>query len=172
MSVAVRKKLFFAATAVAAALLAGTLIRKPALPEKMSYIPSIFASKGMGDKVLQVNLRHDDVQLNSETAEVIAEISMPFSFDEKLTFRWKTGPGVQVIEGALSGEVSGLSAGVTKILRLRVKGFSKQENHHIAFEILGKKNDRSIYGEGFTASDLENTFENTVQNVERIKASQ
>lgn len=144
---------------------------KPELPT-MSMIPSVFASKSLGDKILQVKIQHDEVQLNSDTSEVFVEISLPYDFSENLNYRWKIGQGVEVLAGELSGQVSGLKANEFKKLRLTVKGFSKQENHHIGFEIYGKKNGRSIYGDALSASDLENTFENTVQNVERIKASQ
>ena len=139
---------------------------------KIEFIPSIFASKGLGDKMLQVKIRFDEVKTDAEAAEITAEISLPFEFNEKLNFRWKTGPGVVPEEGLLSGTLEGLKAQEIKILRLKVKGFSKQQNHHIAFEIYGAKNGRKIYGDALIASDIENTFENTVQNVERIRSSQ
>ena len=146
--------------------------RKPAYQNKMEFIPSLFATKGLGDKVLQVKIRFDEVKTNAESAEITAEISMPFDFNGPLSFRWKLGQNVNVLDGNLNGQIDGLKQNEIKMLRLKVNGFSKQENHQIAFEIFGASNGRKIYGDSLIASDLENTFENTVQNVERIKASQ
>ena len=165
------KFIFALAACVAVGGGAMVLLQKPE-PAKMDYIPSVFATKGLGDKILQVKISHEEVQLNSETSEVSVAVSLPYDFSEKLNYRWKIGQGVEVLTGDISGQVDGLMAGESKVLRLQVKGFSKQENHHIGFEIYGKKNGRSLYGDALSASDLESTFENTVQNVERIKASQ
>lgn len=172
MSSAVNKSHIFVFIFTAAALgILSAWLKKPA-PEPMKFLPSVFATKGLGDKILQVKIRHDDVSTNSEESEVVAEVSMPFDFNSRLNYRWKIGQGVEVLQGDLSGFVDGLQAKDIKLVRLKVRGFSRQENHHLGFEIYGKSNGRAIYGDALSASDLENTFENTVQNVERIKASQ
>ncbi len=166
------KKYIFAIICLSAVGGLGSVWLMKPEPKTMSYIPSVFATKGLGDKILQVKIRHDNVEKNSETSEVIAEVSMPFAFNPSLNYRWKIGQGVEVIEGAVSGSIDGLQAKESKTVRLKVRGFSREENHHIGFEIYGKNSGRAIYGDALSASDKENTFENTVQNVERIKASQ
>ena len=172
MPAAVNKKYIFAFVCmVGTASVLSAWLKKPE-PEPLKFLPSVFATKGLGDKVLQVKIRHDDVSTNSEESEIVAEVSMPFDFNSRLNYRWKIGEGVEILQGELSGFVDGLQAKDSKLVRLKVRGFSRQENHHIGFEIYGKSNGRAIYGDALSASDLENTFENTVQNVERIKASQ
>lgn len=140
-------------------------------PPKMTMIPSIFASKGMGDKVLQVKMHFDEVKTDAESTSVYADFTLPFDFEGQLNYRFKLGEGVAVESGELTGTVNSLKANKAHSIVLKVKGFSKQQNHHVAFEIFGSKNGRKIYGDALLASDLENTFENTVQNVEKIKAS-
>ncbi len=165
-------KFAFGFVILAAGVGFGSSWMKSAPPKPMAFVPSVFATKGLGDKILQVKIRHDDVEKNSDSSEVVAEVSMPFAFNAGLNYRWKIGQGVEVIEGEVSGTIPGLQLNETKIIKLKVRGFSREENHHIGFEVYGKNNGRAIYGDALSASDKENTFENTVQNVERIKASQ
>ena len=63
----------------------------------------------------------------------------------------------------------GSSLNESKKISISVTGFSKENNHHIGFEIYGIKNGKNVYGDALIASDIENTFENVVQNVEKIK---
>lgn len=138
-------------------------------PEPMQ---SIFTSKGVSSRTLKVHLVSDKVKTNNEEAEVTATISMPFNYNSNLSFKWKLGEGVTAIGQTLEGQIINLKAGEEKLVKLKVKGFSLQENHHIGFEIIGILNGRRIHGDSLLASDMENTFENTVQNVERIKSEQ
>lgn len=144
---------------------------KPITPSPL-ILQSKFSSKGVVDRIIQLELKFDEVKTNSEKALVTAEISMPFDFNDKLYFRWKLGQDVYITEGSLTGEIIGLTKNETKKIYLTVTGFSKETNHHIGFEVYGIKNGKNIFGDALIASDLESTFENTVQNVERIKASQ
>lgn len=143
-------------------------------PRKFKPLPpqSVFTSKGVSSRLLKVVMEYDKVESNSETAEVTATVTMPFDYNDKLNFRWKLGEGVTQHEGMLTGEIQGMRAGEEAKVRISVKGFSLMENHHIAFEIYGTLNGRAIHGQSLIASDVESTFENTVQNVEQIKASQ
>lgn len=137
-----------------------------------ALLQSKFTSKGVVNRTIQVKLNFDKKQSNSEKVEISAEVSMPFDFTGKLYFKWKLGQDVILSNGELSGEIHGLLKGESKKIYLVVTGFSNEINHHIRFEVTGLKDGKNIYGDALIASDLENTFENTVQNVEKIKASQ
>lgn len=143
-------------------------------PQKISssFLQSEFTGKGVVDRTIQLKLNFDKKNLNSELVEISAEVRLPFDFNDKLFFRWKLGQDVFLIDGNLNGQVDGLLKNETKKVIITVTGFSKESNHHIGFEIYGIKNGKNIFADGLIASDLENTFENTVQNVEKIKASQ
>lgn len=134
------------------------------------FLQSQFSSKGVVDRVIQLKLNFETVQSNSEMAEVVAHIQMPFDFKDKLYFKWKLGEGVVLSVGELSGELNGLLKNEPKKIYLKVTGFSQEINHQIGFEIFGIRNNKKIYADALVASNLESTFENTVQNVEKIKA--
>lgn len=136
------------------------------------FLQSKFSSKGVVDRIIQLNINSTQVNLNSEKAEISAEISMPFDFNDKLFFRWKLGQDVVLASGEISGEINSLLKNETKKIMISVTGFSKENNHQIGFEIYGVKNGKKIFGDAMIASDIDSTFENTVQNVEKIKASQ
>lgn len=154
---------------------AGYLIFKPKnstdKPHRV-FLQSSYTSKGMVDRVIQIKLNYPEAKSNLEKIEITAEVQMPFNFDEKLHYRWRLGQDVIHKEGHLIGEINGLSGNESKKIYLTVSGFSKETSRQIKFEIYGFKDGKSIYGDSIISSDLDNTFENTVQNVERIKASE
>ena len=133
---------------------------------------SSFTTGGSAQKVLNVEMKFEEVQTNDEVAEIKAFVSLPFSYKNSLNYKWKLGQGVELVEGAAEGKVLELFAQQAHLISIKVKGFSKQENRHIGFEIFSQSQGRGIFGDALIASDIENTFENTVQNVERIKASE
>lgn len=143
-------------------------------PSRVSpgFLQSKFTSKGVVNRIVQIELNFTEAAMNSEKAEISAEVRMPFDFNEKLYFKWHLGPDVILSAGELTGEIQGLLKGLPQKLHLTVTGFSKENNHHIRLEVRGTRNGKNIYGDALIASDLENTFENTVQNVEKIKSSQ
>ncbi len=132
---------------------------------------SQFSSKGVGDRIIKLKLTADSAKLNSETSSVQVDIEMPFDFSAPLFFKWKLGEGVTLLEGDLTGQINGLLKLTASRLRINVKGFSQEANNQIGFEIYGAKNGRKIYGDAILSSVPENTFEDIVQNVEKIKSS-
>lgn len=136
------------------------------------FLQSGFTSKGVSNRILKVQITFDEVTSNQDENTIVAHIQSPFNFKQPLNYKWKLGENVTLDEGLLNGAVDELIAGEKKTISIKVKGFSKQQNRHIAFEIRGLQNNRAIHGDALVASDMENTFENIVQNVERIKASQ
>lgn len=139
-------------------------------PPRDQFLQSKFTSKGVVDRVIKLKLNSDKASSNSEKVEISAEFKLAFDFSDQLHYRWKLGPYVMLVEGELSGQVNGLTGNVTKKLTITVTGFSKETNHQVGFEISGIKNGKNIFADGLIASDMENTFENIVQNVEKIKA--
>ena len=128
--------------------------KKTLLPPPLGFLQSQFTSKGVVNRVIQLKLNYEEVKLNSERAGVFAEIKMPFDFSDKLYFKWKLGQDVILAEGELTGEINGLLKDEAKKIFLTVTGFSKENNHHIGFEIYGVKNGNRIYGDALIASDL------------------
>lgn len=139
-------------------------------PPRAQFLQSKFSARSIDNRVIQLKLNADEARSNSEKVEISAEFKLPFDFTNNLHFRWKLGEDVMLVDGVLSGQVNGLIGNESKKLTITVTGFSKETNHQIGFEISGIKNGKNIFADGLIASDLENTFENIVQNVEKIKA--
>lgn len=142
--------------------------------EVMKPLPpqSVFTSKGVSTRLLKVILDYESVSADAEVATVTANISMPFDYDSTLNYKWKLGEGVSLADAsAVRGVIQGMRAGQEIQIKIKVTGFSLEKNHHISFEVTGSLNGRNIHGQALIASDAENTFENTVKNVEQIKSS-
>lgn len=139
---------------------------------KPPLLLSAFTTGGSAQKILKVEVSFDEVKTDSEIVEIKAYVSLPFDYKFPLNYKWSFGPGVQLVEGLENGVLPELFAQQSKLISIKVRGFSKERNSHIRFDIHGVTNGQGIYGDALIASDIENTFENTVQNVERIKASE
>lgn len=142
------------------------------LPMSKNFLRSSFSSKGIANRIINIQLNYNKVESDSEKVEVTANIHMPFDFNGQLHYRWKLSQGVSLLNGPLTGEISGLEKNQVKQIYLDVNGFSKSINRQIGFEVFAIKDGKTIYGDALIASDLENTFEDIVQNVEKIKASE
>ena len=141
------------------------------LQSKKSFLQSEFSGHGVVNRIIRLKLNFENAKSDSEQVAVTAQISMPFEYTDKLFFKWKLGENVVLASGQLTGEVNSVLKDEKKTITIFVTGFSKEINHHIGFEVSGIKNGKTIFADALIASDLENTFENTVRQVEKIKAS-
>ena len=139
---------------------------------KPFLLQSVFTSKGVTTRIIQIELQYEQVKTHNEDIEIKAYVTMPFSYSSALNYKWKLGEGVSITEGALTGQLNNLVKGESQLITLRVKGFGQESNHQIGFEVIGERAEQKLYGDAMIASTLEDTFENTVQNVERLKANQ
>ncbi|MBC7420886.1 MAG: hypothetical protein H7328_09170 [Bdellovibrio sp.] len=130
---------------------------------------SIYSNRGIVDRIISIQLSSKNT--DSETQEITAEISMPFDYAETLQYKWNLAENVVIAAGDLSGVVDNLKASSPTKIKILVKGFVNNESRFISFEAVGQTTSRRIYGESLLASQAEKSFENIVQNVERIKAS-
>ncbi|MFZ3231778.1 MAG: hypothetical protein WA160_16350 [Pseudobdellovibrio sp.] len=134
---------------------------------------SEFSGEGPVDRIIKIKIKDDDVaDNNQQTVKIKTQISMPFDYSENLEYQWILTENIQLKKGSLSGVVNNLKANVPQTVEISVAGFSKIENRQIIFRISGSKNGRRIYADGIIASKKENTFENIVQKVEKIKAEE
>ncbi len=139
---------------------------------RKSFLQSEYTARGVIDRTIQLKINYQKAKINSERVEISAEISLPFDYSDKLNFKWKLGENVSLIEGEQTGAINGIRKDEKRKIKILVTGFSKENNHHIGFEVYGIRNGKTIFADSLIASDLENTFENTVQQVEKIKASE
>ncbi len=131
---------------------------------------SQFSSHGIVDRVINLKISIIHADSTNDQVEVVAEVALPFDFDGALEYKWILGQGVILKEGQLRGKTNILFTkdSVQKI-KLRVNGFSPENLRHIGFEIFGTKNGRRLFAEGLISSQLEKSFEKTVQRNSGIK---
>lgn len=130
---------------------------------------SEYSSRGVTDRTILLKLDTSDLSKNK--VDVIAQVSVPFNFNEELRYKWTLGQNVVLKQGVLEGSIGkGLKKDTLEKISIQVQGFNINDRRHIGFEIWGTKNGRRIYADGLISSQKENSFENIVQNVERLKA--
>lgn len=143
-----------------------------------NFIPhfniSQYSSRGPVDRIIHVEFKTSSVHkvgFSSGLSEVTAFVSMPFDFSGPLHYKWTLGQNVSVIDGTLEGDLAnGIKKDTTQKVKLIVQGFDQTELRHIGFEISADKNGRRLYAEGLISSQKENSFEDIVQHVEKMKA--
>lgn len=141
-------------------------------PTSFNVPTSEFTGYGPVDRVVRVKIKEDDIASNDQQpVKINAEVSMPFDYDDNLEFKWILTENVQITNGLLTGTINNLKAGKPVRVEILVTGFSTVANRQIIFQVSGFKNGRRLFADGIIASKKEKTFEDIVQNVEKIKAA-
>ena len=149
---------------------------KPARPIPRSFTSEInvsqYTSRGIVDRIIGLKIKTKSVRnIGSNLTEVIAFVSMPFDFEGALQYKWTLGQNVQLVEGSLDGTTSpNFRREASKEIKIIVSGYDPKELRHIGFEVWGDKNGRRLYADGLISSQKENSFEDIVQHVEKMKA--
>ena len=124
---------------------------------------------GMGERSIQLKLKQDNSLFNNQT-EVSAEIEVPAQYVGDINFKWKLGSDIKLVSGDTSGIVKADSQNTRFIFKLIVENFKNHENRFVRFEAVGMTKKHSIYTDGILSSTLDNSFEDTVQKVEKFNA--
>jgi len=143
---------------------------------KKSFAPqfniSQYSSHGVVDRIVDLKINTKVIQKDGKNVtEVVAFVSLPFDFAGQLQYKWTLGQNITLVEGALTGSSQDqFQREVPQQIKITVSGFDPSQLRHIGFEILGDKNGRRIFADGLISSQKENSFEDVVQHVEKIKA--
>lgn len=142
-------------------------------PTSFANVPtSEFSGYGPVDRIINIKIKEDEVAKNDQDAVKIKTlVTMPFDYDENLDYKWILTENIQLKEGILTGQIKNLKANKPIAVEIFVTGFSSLSNRQVIFQISGVKNGRRIFADGIIASQKEKTFEDIVQNVEKIKAA-
>lgn len=134
---------------------------------------SDFTGYGPADRTFSIKIKNSGAAKNeSDIVSVKTDVSLPFDFDQTAEYTWILSDGVHLSEGDLSGKLSDFKAQTKKSIKVSVTGFNEKEDRQIVFRIFAEKNGRRIFADGIISSQKENTFEDIVQNVEKIKQQQ
>ena len=132
---------------------------------------SEFTGYGVIERSIKIKLTEDrSSKLDQDLVYIHVSIEVPYDFQGPLEYKWQVGENVSLETGSLQGQLNNFKANQKQFLTVGVRGFSQLENRHVAFQIAGVKNGRKIFADGIIASLKEETFENTVQNVEKLRA--
>lgn len=138
--------------------------------KKRSPSLSAFISQGQ-QKIIRLKLKLDrNTDKNTIAVPLVASVSLPFDYDGELAYQWVLTENVVLSEGELSGKIKNLKANTNYPIEIKVTGFSSLENRQVIFKISGQRNGHKISSDAIVASKISDTFENTVQNVEKLKA--
>jgi hypothetical protein len=141
-------------------------------PATFNVPTSDFSGYGPVDRIINIKIKEDRIAKNDhEAVNIKTQVSMPFDYEDGLDYKWILTQNVQLKEGNLTGQIKNLKAGQPITVDISVTGFSSVANRQVIFQISGFKNGRRIFADGIIASKKENTFEDIVQNVEKIKAA-
>lgn len=132
---------------------------------------SEFTGYGVIERSIKIKLTEQrKSKLDQDLVYINVSIEVPYDFNGPLEYKWLVGENVSLETGLVHGKLTNLKAHQKQILTVGVRGFSKLENRHVAFQIAGLRDGRKIFADGIIASLQEETFENTVQNVEKLRA--
>lgn len=141
---------------------------------KLNHPPvlqSQFGGHGVVDRIIKMTIQEDHIaKTDTESVKIKVSLQLPFDLNEDLHFKWILAENIKLDAGSLEGLVSNIKAHTKRDIEISVFGFSQIENRQVAFQVWGFKDGRKIFADGIVASKKEKTFENIVQNVERLKA--
>lgn len=122
----------------------------------------------MGPVERNINLK---LSLNkSSISKLTATVSVPYNYGSTLHYKWKLGPNVVLEQGTLVGTISSLQKNQAVTVAISVKNFNTDENRFVRFEVFGTDPQKRIFSDGIVSSNQPNSFENIVQEVEKINA--
>ena len=147
---------------------------KPYFTEKNSKtrVPSLSAFTGQAQNQL-IHLKIQPLakaEKDEDVVTVIAYVSVPVNYPAELNYQWQLTENVILINGKLNSSLKNLEKNKVYPIEIKVSGFSQLENRHITFKISGLHNGRKVLANGIVASKIEDTFEDVVKNVEKLRA--
>lgn len=131
---------------------------------------SQFIGGNPSGQAIQLSLEESSIAESENTpVKIKARVTLPFDFDQPLEFQWRLTEDLVLNSGSLKGTLTHLKANIPETIEISVKGFVKKENRQVSFKITGVKNDQRISADGIVSSLKDESFENIVQNVEKIR---
>lgn len=134
--------------------------------------PNLSAFTGqVQNQLIQLKIKADTTAAkNEDVVSVIAYVSVPLDYPAELNYQWQLTENVQLVDGSLQSTLKNLEKNKIYPIEIKVSGFSQLENRHVVFKISGLLNGHTVSANGIIASNNEDTFENVVKNVEKIRA--
>lgn len=146
-------------------ILSGCFEEKSMKEHGMQISHSQFGYRGVVEKSLDLKFEKDF----GSTSEITAVVSSGYGYPSELEYNWKLGPGVTLAAGELKGKISGLEKNKKMKLKIKVNGLDANQIRHVGFDIIGLNSTQRVYADGVVSSQVENSFEKIVQEVEQHK---
>ncbi|MFN3453967.1 MAG: hypothetical protein ACK41T_03340 [Pseudobdellovibrio sp.] len=129
------------------------------------FSKSQFSYNGVVEKSIQLKFT---VTKESSTY-ITATVQTDYDYEHSLKYDWKLGENVSLLVGEKTGILTGLKKGVPVHIQIQVKGFDADTPRFVRFEVLGLNQERRIYADGVLSSNVQKSFEHTVQEIEAYK---
>lgn len=139
--------------------------------EKNRFIASYPISKLGKDQnsrlLFDIKVNTDELALTENDISTIkVNVLALKNINSGLIYNWNLPNDVELINGYLNDGVGEFVANQSKEFTIRVRGFSKQFNKFISFEILGELEQRPIRREILISSRIEDSLEYAIQQRE------
>ena len=134
--------------------------------------PNLSAFTGQfQNQLIQLKIKADAIAAkNDDVVSIIAYVSVPVDYPAELSYEWQLTENVHLVDGSLQSNLKKLEKNKIYPIEIKVSGFSQLENRQIVFKISGSHNGHRVSAHGIVASKTEDTFENVVKNVEKLRA--
>jgi len=133
-----------------------------------SFNHSQFTYRGLAERSIQLKFKVNKNQISTVTAVIETD----YDYNYPVNIEWKLGQFIQLNEGQLKQTIPFLKKNQPVSFVLKIEGFNSSENKFIRFEALGTHPHRRIFTDGIVSSQIENSFEKIVQEVEAYKKNQ
>jgi len=132
---------------------------------------SKLGSEQYAKSLFSVKIENEAIAKKSDEESVInVKIEAYKTLPDGLNYTWNIPDTVTVLEGDLTGALTGFSAKETKEFRLKVKGYSKEVRNYISFTIKGALDGKEVERDVLVSSRPEDSFEYVVQEREKERA--
>jgi len=132
---------------------------------------SKLGSEQYAKTLFDVKIENESIAKKSDEESIVTvKIEAFKTLPEGLTYTWNIPDTVTVVDGDLSGPLTGFSAKETKEFHLKVKGYSKEVRNFISFTIKGELDGKSVSRDVLVSSRPEDSFEYVVQEKEKERA--
>lgn len=103
----------------------------------------------------------------SDVSEIKITLTALKSLNAGLNYQWVLPQGVNLLQGPLQEQLPALQAGESKILSIKVNGFSKEFRKYLSLEIKGNANQFPVRQEVLVSSRIEDSLEYLIQQSEK-----
>lgn len=132
--------------------------------EFSSIAVSKIGSEQFSKTLFDVKIKNDVLAAhNEDVSTLLVSVQAYQSFSNELTYTWNLPSNVTLVDGLKSSHLGAFSAGQTKEIQIKVKGYSKETKNYISFSVSGNVSGHPVSRDILVSSRPEDSFEYLAQ---------